>query len=679
MKVFLADLVHNLVAGSNNVSGDQDYTVPLNVASVAAYAIHNFRGDLDVRVFKFPNQLLDAIEEETPAILGLSNYGWNTDLNKQIGRKLKEKYPELVIVMGGPAIRTTSKGIKEFLEHNRHIDLYVLYEGEGAFLDVLNLFSREGRSFLKSDSSLKNCAYLKEDGPLFYDYEKISHPLDQFPSPYLDGLLDSYLADGLIPLFETNRGCPFHCTFCTWGVSALGKVRRLSEDRVCKEMDYVAEKFPQLQAWILADANFGILPRDVEFAKHVQAIKRRTPALKRIMIWESKNTSERNLEIAKLLGLMENGRVLIALQTFEEAALEATKRKNIKFGDVEQKIKDFNEIGVDVRTDILFGLPGETYEGHLRTLRQCFEVGFDHITTVNTILLSGSEMDSQQTRRRYNLQTKFILRVGSYGEYRGTRAIECEEIVRSTSTMLETEIQSLQPLHWMLWYGWNFGFIKPLLKYLMKQHAMNPLDVLLRMQRAHFESKPRVKALLDSLNEELDQTMLDDPEALYAHYFKKENWSYLMEGGFIKPEKKFNARMLLDRDLHYDFIDYVVDTLPREIRASGDLNDIVRAMKCRFLDLVSIASGQPACETVIEISAMAARYLVNCPICTTENGRRNLRVSLSRENSELLRHFLDKFKFKEFPFHAVERIMGANHEILRPDYVLAEGSMSFVS
>jgi len=40
------------------------------------------------------------------------------------------------------------------------------------------------------------------------------------PSPYLAGYLDEFLDAGLVPMFETNLGCPFRCSFCAWGIAS---------------------------------------------------------------------------------------------------------------------------------------------------------------------------------------------------------------------------------------------------------------------------------------------------------------------------------------------------------------------------------------------------------------------------------------------------------------------------
>ena len=47
--------------------------------------------------------------------------------------------------------------------------------------------------------------------------------LDEIPSPYLTGILDEFFDGRLVPMIQTNRGCPFSCTFCVDGSASVNK------------------------------------------------------------------------------------------------------------------------------------------------------------------------------------------------------------------------------------------------------------------------------------------------------------------------------------------------------------------------------------------------------------------------------------------------------------------------
>ena len=77
-----------------------------------------------------------------------------------------------------------------------------------------------------------------QTGEYFYSNEKIERIMDlsEIPSPYLSGRLDEFLDGKLLPITQTNRGCPFTCTFCTEGQRYWTKVRRKPRDIIENEL-----------------------------------------------------------------------------------------------------------------------------------------------------------------------------------------------------------------------------------------------------------------------------------------------------------------------------------------------------------------------------------------------------------------------------------------------------------
>ena len=73
---------------------------------------------------------------------------------------------------------------------------------------------------------------------------------------------------------ETNRGCPFQCTFCDWGSATAAKVTKFEQERLDAELQWMADR--KIQYVFVCDANFGIQKRDVEIAESVAKIKQKT-------------------------------------------------------------------------------------------------------------------------------------------------------------------------------------------------------------------------------------------------------------------------------------------------------------------------------------------------------------------------------------------------------------------
>src|SRR5262245_36586923 len=103
MLVYLADLAHDYLPARQ--------FVPLGIGYLASYLKKEFGTDVEVRLFKSCDRLLDALDARRPDLIGLTNYTWNAALSAFAGRRAKALYPDLPLVMGGPNIRTDQEGL----------------------------------------------------------------------------------------------------------------------------------------------------------------------------------------------------------------------------------------------------------------------------------------------------------------------------------------------------------------------------------------------------------------------------------------------------------------------------------------------------------------------------------------------------------------------------------------
>ena len=63
------------------------------------------------------------------------------------------------------------------------------------------------------------------------------------PSPYLDGTFDDLVEKHPEVewncTIETNRGCPYKCSFCDWGSLTYSKVKKFELERIFDEFEWV--------------------------------------------------------------------------------------------------------------------------------------------------------------------------------------------------------------------------------------------------------------------------------------------------------------------------------------------------------------------------------------------------------------------------------------------------------
>lgn len=663
MRVILADLAHSYQPSqaSGSYGGNEaGFVVPLGIASIASYAKKVLGDELEISVYKFAEEFIEACEASEPDVIGFSNYVWNAHLNQVAGEFLREKYPNVLMVAGGPSVQADKDGIGSYLSQNRYLDCCVVHEGEQPFVDILLELKSAGKSFIHDSRTINGVGFVSPKGELIYSPNPNSKDINEYPSPYASGLLDEFLSKGLIPMFETNRGCPFGCTYCAWGIAALQKVRKYSMDRVLEDMEYASVAAPEAPTWFIADANFGILKRDIEIAAKIKSVKEKNTKLKTIVMYESKNTPDRNYEIAQLLRNQNSqskhrmNNALIALQSLDESAQIATNRKNIKLEDIAEKVESYHNDGYGVRTDILSGLPGETAEGHLESLRQVFNFGFDQIGIYNVVLLAGTDMAAQESRDKYKLETKFYTRDGYFGEYKGLKSVEAEEVICGNSTVSTEELLKLRLLHWTIWFGWNQKHLKPLLEYAQIIHNLNPVDVLYTLVNG-----TRMKSFYQELRGKLSSEFFDSAEALRAHYLEENTWDSLTVTAHKPAHLLHNAMLIMDKKLLTEMLEALKEIIVGN-EGSSEFDQLSSTMKRMRIDPTEMYYQRSSAQESIEIPSHLARFL-NIESLNKSDGLATLILEKTYAEQDLIREQLSDCNFEQSPLTAICTVMGNSH------------------
>lgn len=388
--------------------------------SAFAFAIHTERAA--------PRAMVERLAGARVA--AFSGYAWNWRYTLEVARQLRAIDHDPLVVLGGPSVPRRPDRARAFLQEHPYVDVLVLGEGEVPFPGILRAL-RAGEP-LDSVPSLVFRApggsiSTTDPAPRLRDFTGLA-------SPYLDGTFDGLLGQPRrgswrAAVVETNRGCPFACTFCDWGQAVHSRVHELPLERVHAELEWIATRgTPYLY---IVDANFGIRPRDLGIAERLADLCRRHGAPAFCYFHLTKNATERNLSTVGVLRAAGVGcQVAISMQDTDAHVLAAVRRANIRPERALALRRLCNEEGIPTFNELLLGLPGQTLQSVRATLSGAVSpYPGDSFFLYPVRLLENAELASSAERERHGLVTRAVVT----GE--GGGVAESEELVVATRTL----------------------------------------------------------------------------------------------------------------------------------------------------------------------------------------------------------------------------------------------------
>lgn len=468
--IWLADLTYT----QQTIAAD---VMPNAIGCIASYTEKVLSLDIPIRIFKYPEKLVDALDKEgAPDVIGFSNYVWNCDLSYGFAKRIKEVSPDTVVIFGGPNYPTDEQEQSDWLKEHGDIDFYLIKEGEIAFSNLIQaLIDTNGNiEGVKNQRLLSTHSYLDNgDIVLTPSIERLTD-LTQIPSPYTTGLMDEFFDGKLLPIIQTNRGCPFGCTFCVEGVNYYNKVRRNTVQKVDDELDYIGKKMKVLREdggrndLFIADSNFAMYKDDIETAKSLAHTRKIYGWPEYINVATGKNQKERVLEASRIIdGAL---RLSGSVQSLDPGVLENIKRKNIDAQGLFDLGLQAEAAGANTYSEIILGLPGDSLKAHLSTIETVMNAGFTNIYLFQLMLLPGTEMATLESKEKYGMDVRYRVLPRCYGYYdvMGKRIVtaEIEEICVASNTLSFDDYLAARRFHLVITIYHNDGVFAGLLKLL---------------------------------------------------------------------------------------------------------------------------------------------------------------------------------------------------------------------
>lgn len=435
------------------ISDKTNYYLPYSIGCIVAYAkqFEDIRDNWNFGELFFKRE--DPVEVvkrlDNPKVCAFSSYVWNEVISQEIAKEVRKQYPDCIIVWGGPQVGPEDYNLD-------WCDIVIKAEGERNFVNILR----------DIDSG--------KELPQTYTSDRIDQ-LDECPSPYLEGVFDDIIASHPEAVFamtlETNRGCPFQCTFCDWGSLTYAKIKKFDLDKVVGELDWATQN-PIGYLWV-ADANFGVFKaRDIAIANLIKyACDHPSSGIDAVNIQYYKNSTEISFEIARILGKYNRGMTL-SVQSMTDEVLVAIKRDNLEINDLTKLLKQAREYNVLAYSEVILPLPEETLDSFKTSITQLLECGqHNAIEMWMGQLLKNSELGSKEHIEKYGIGW---VEAYDYNYYHNpldwNEKREKINLINKTNTMSTPEVTKAYMYGWMILQLHTQGYTQLVSRYLRGVH-----------------------------------------------------------------------------------------------------------------------------------------------------------------------------------------------------------------
>lgn len=251
---------------------------PLGLANLKSYALKDIKikNSFNISIESYPassfkeTSIFNSIERLNPEIIGFTVRSWCKRRVIGLSRKIKKKYPYLIVILGGPDINTG------YLK-NKYIDFIFHGRAELAFKEFLKYIL--GNKKIHGVPSIS----FAERGVVVSTRHASIDNLDDIPSPYLNQIID--LNRYSRPVLQTEFGCASNCQlfkkkyYCDIHEKDRKK-RYFSLGRIKKEVYFISKRSNFLE---IINCNLNL--NKARFKEILNFLKKSSRETMEIILW----------------------------------------------------------------------------------------------------------------------------------------------------------------------------------------------------------------------------------------------------------------------------------------------------------------------------------------------------------------------------------------------------------
>lgn len=496
-------------------------------------------------------------------LIGYSVYIWNQEFNLAVSRRIRQLNPGAINCFGGPQVPVEAE---DFLRKNPWVDIACYSEIEQSFLSVAeNLDSLDW-------SQCPGCSWLDLEGKYQQTPASFlsSNALAACRSPYHSGILDFLLtkypqSHWLMPL-ETNRGCPFKCAYCGWGASHLtGGMRCFSMERTKADLEWAGVQ--RIEQVLVCDANFGLLPRDHEIVDYAVDVSGRTDAFNAFAVQTACEISERVYQIhEKLCEHNISSGATVGVQSRSENVLDLCGRRFVPQNELKEILNQYARRGIETYCDIIFGLPGETYDSFASGIAELIAAGqYNNLFAYPFIPLVNTVMNTKDFQERHGLKT--VLQ-----PLRGTHTPVSQQTAVTEYMNIVVESAAMPGADWCRARAWLW------LTHILFFNRLLHVPIVIGLKMLGLDFKTLIEKFLDADPGQYPAISgLSDFCTNQAMAVQKQGASDLIAAGHIRdawwPSEQYAIIQLLRKDMFHAFYDEALHVMSQLIPGHASKKD----------------------------------------------------------------------------------------------------------
>jgi Coproporphyrinogen III oxidase and related Fe-S oxidoreductases len=269
-------------------------------------------------------------------------------------------------------------------------------------------------------------------------------------------------------------------------------------------------------------------PRDLEICESLAKIQQKFNYPKYIKCTTGKNQKDKIINAIKKLN--NSLRVTMSVQSLDPDVLHNIRRDNISVDHMLALYPALKEANLQTTSEVILGLPGETFENHIQTLRDLVKARMDEIVVHTCMLLDGSEMGLPEERKKWEMKTKFRVLQRDFAELsNGKKVIEYEEVVVGSKTMTFEEYIELRVLAFIIFVT-NQGIVFDAIQKLLREQEIDVFELYYGMLTSRNESSENTQNVIEQFKNDTIDELWDSPKELLENFQKDSEYKKLLDG-----------------------------------------------------------------------------------------------------------------------------------------------------